>query len=651
MKKLVYKLSITFVAICICSSLIHNPLNSIENNDLQLSSSSPPPKGIRLNVIDDPRNSIAVTWYTESKTDSPKVYYATNPDLVGPSEKVAIERLIDGTYIYTAELTGLAINTTFFYKVMTDIITYNFTTAADRDMENVQFIVLGDTQSGDNVTWELTKKAMAKFGNDTDFLIHMGDVVSDGGKQEQYNEYFDNMKHILALKPCYYTEGNHENGLITKMYDNIPLPSNGMNSRYYSFTWGPSSFLSLNDVGAEFWPHTKMPLIWLDTELANFNKYKYNLWNFAYTHEALYNSKKSRADKHELIPTWGSLFDQHGVDIVFSGHNHYYERTYPINHLRQINKSETTNFIDPESPIYITNNADRKLYDYHDDDENFKLADYVYYNNKTRQVTYVNISIDISGKTTTLTLESWAIPTLTTGYYGDLVLIDTFTITKALPDKYTNPTYTTPVLVSHTRMPEFVYFILYFATLGLFIVILDRPGLKRYIQYKKPRMRALKKEIGSDKSTRIRSILSFIIFIVLCVVLAILFDDFGITSEEILNYGIGILAAFIIMIPINYILEGKNKAQNVISHMGFFLGLVLIIALIYLFNNVFYYMYYYNFILIGVGAASTYGANYYSKNIKESRLSHKDSFYLGGVFMLFGVFLCWYGAMNLIALF
>jgi len=650
MKRFSDKFSFILLIITVTSSFLFiSSMASIK------SQTSPTPKGIRLTIINDPTNSAVISWYTESPATSPIVYYDTESSLATPLQKTATQKTIDSTYIYTVELTDLTANTTYFYKIMTDTTTYNFTTAAGRDMDNVQFLVLGDTQSLKEVTWNLTAQSMEKFGDDIDFVLHMGDIVNTGTDQEEFNTYFDNMESIHAYKPCFFTEGNHEDGLLTKMYDNIPLPSNGMSSRYYSFNWGPASFVSLNNNDAEFWPHTKMPLIWLEREMSNFDLDKYTLWKFAYFHQPMFNSKLSRTDKYELIPTWLPILDNHGVDIVFTGHNHFYERTYPMNHLGQINTSETTNFIDPESPIYITCNADNKLYDYFENPGD-PLPDYVYYHNKTRQVSYVNISVNVPGGISTLSYESWAIPAFPNGSFGELVLIDAFTITKALPDKYTNPAYTTPTLVSHIRMPEFVYFIMYFAILGVLIVVVNYKSLKRYFKYKKPKVRdyIISTEINkrtTKKKPFMRSASSFIIFIGASIALALLFNEIELTGEEIIDYALGPLGALLIMIPINYVLGGKYKGMNTLSHILFYLGLALIIAVIVLFNGTFYYLIYSNLILLGVGLGAMYSANHLSKNFKESKISHKESFYLGGTLIFFGVLLAWYAAMNLIAQF
>lgn len=52
-------------------------------------------------------------------------------------------------------------------------------------------------------------------------------------------------------------------------------------------------------------------------------------WRFAYLHRSPYGSSRHGGDvrvREDLEP----LFARHGVDLVFSGHDHVYERTVPI---------------------------------------------------------------------------------------------------------------------------------------------------------------------------------------------------------------------------------------------------------------------------------------------------------------------------------
>jgi hypothetical protein len=65
------------------------------------------------------------------------------------------------------------------------------------------------------------------------------------------------------------------------------------------------------------------------------------------------------------------LFQKYGIDLVLYGHNHYYERTYPLNYSSDeenddeddddgdsdrafITTRETTNYLNPDGQIFIT---------------------------------------------------------------------------------------------------------------------------------------------------------------------------------------------------------------------------------------------------------------------------------------------------------
>lgn len=62
---------------------------------------------------------------------------------------------------------------------------------------------------------------------------------------------------------------------------------------------------------------------WLEEQLASSQAE----WKFAVFHFPPYNSIEFYQD---IIDGWGPLFDRHHVDMVISGHFHYYLRTKPI---------------------------------------------------------------------------------------------------------------------------------------------------------------------------------------------------------------------------------------------------------------------------------------------------------------------------------
>jgi len=66
---------------------------------------------------------------------------------------------------------------------------------------------------------------------------------------------------------------------------------------------------------------------WLENELTSSN----DDWKIAYFHHPLYSSGKTHGSDLDLRRVVEPLFVQHGVSVVFQGHDHVYERVKPQN--------------------------------------------------------------------------------------------------------------------------------------------------------------------------------------------------------------------------------------------------------------------------------------------------------------------------------
>ncbi|MEC7947939.1 MAG: metallophosphoesterase, partial [Myxococcota bacterium] len=53
-------------------------------------------------------------------------------------------------------------------------------------------------------------------------------------------------------------------------------------------------------------------------------------WQIALHHQALYSTCTRHGSNESLRESWGPIFEDGGVDFVFAGHNHIYERSVPI---------------------------------------------------------------------------------------------------------------------------------------------------------------------------------------------------------------------------------------------------------------------------------------------------------------------------------
>jgi hypothetical protein len=364
---------------------------------------------------------MVISWCTTEDASEPKVEYSTEPSLTNNITILATSYYIDtgySTYIYSANLKNLESNTTYFYKVSSDASNerkiLNFTTTPTRDTTSLKFLIFGDSRTQIGPRTELAKKIMDNFDN-IDFTIHTGDIVEDGRIQTQWNEYFKNVEILTKKIPGYYIEGNHER-TTGYMYENIPLPSNGLNSYYYNFSIGPIAFIGLNterDISEQ--------TIWLEKTLKFLHQDNDTLWKVVYMHQPFFNSRSTRPDRTDLIEAWGPFFEKYNVDFVFAGHNHYYERSFPMNLLKEYDDTSSFYFENPLNPIYfITGGAGAPLYVR---DTNPSYAPFY---NSTYHFIIAEVMVDDLNEEATLTFETWAMP----NDYSGIFLTDNLTITK-----------------------------------------------------------------------------------------------------------------------------------------------------------------------------------------------------------------------------
>lgn len=173
-----------------------------------------------------------------------------------------------------------------------------------------------------------------------EFIIHTGDMVKSGGEQDDWDRYFEDIENATKNNlPFYYAVGNHElynyalgNGVwapadedFTIYLNNVELPGN---ERYYSFDYNSQiHFIFINT--EEYWDGgfdiTSDQKSWLINDLEN-NKTDFIVAVF---HRPCYSIRDSGRveDAHQVRNVLEPLFLQFGVDLVFSGHDHYYYHT------------------------------------------------------------------------------------------------------------------------------------------------------------------------------------------------------------------------------------------------------------------------------------------------------------------------------------
>jgi predicted phosphodiesterase len=193
------------------------------------------------------------------------------------------------------------------------------------------FGVVGDTQRNPEVT---RKCAQGMFACRPNFVLHCGDVVDDGFAKNQWvKDLFEPCKELLAYVPMFPVIGNHEkNSHWYYDYFALPKPENR-----YTFEYGNAEFFMV-DSNRPLRPGSEQ-YQWLEKELSESKA----TWKIAAHHHPCFSSDEDDYGDHVRGRPLGGfgfghpnakhlikLYEKYGVDIVFNGHIHVYERTWPI---------------------------------------------------------------------------------------------------------------------------------------------------------------------------------------------------------------------------------------------------------------------------------------------------------------------------------
>jgi 3',5'-cyclic AMP phosphodiesterase CpdA len=151
-----------------------------------------------------------------------------------------------------------------------------------------------------------------------EFVIMLGDNLYGGSKPKDYETKFElPYKPLLDAGVKFYASlGNHDNPN-ERFYKLFNM--NGQN--YFTIKKGNVHFFVLDSNYMD-----PKQLDWLEKQLKDAGTTD---WKICYFHHPLYSSGKTHGSSNELRKLLEPLFIKYGVDAVFSGHDHVYERVTP----------------------------------------------------------------------------------------------------------------------------------------------------------------------------------------------------------------------------------------------------------------------------------------------------------------------------------
>lgn len=318
-------------------------------------------------------NSAVIRWRTDVATDS-RVRFGTslnNLNLFAESSNSTIEHEI--------KIDGLSAETKYFYSVGTSSQVlagetdehFVITSPQPGTPKPTRVWLLGDAGTK-NSSQRAVRDAYYNFtgSRHTDLVLLLGDNAYNNGEDNEFQfALFENMyEKMLCKSVTWATRGNHDRGPRSgsnwtnggAYYGIFTLPTNGEagglpsgTEAYYSFDYGNIHFICLESTSGDLRADNSPQWTWLEEDLAANDQD----WTIAFWHHPPYSKGSHNSDSEselgEMRERAVSRLEDAGVDAVFTGHSHSYERSYLLD--GHYGKSGTVN-----SSMILNNGSGRE---------------------------------------------------------------------------------------------------------------------------------------------------------------------------------------------------------------------------------------------------------------------------------------------------
>lgn len=183
---------------------------------------------------------------------------------------------------------------------------------------SIKLAVIGDNGTGKRPQYEVADRMAAARGRFAfDFVLMMGDNFYGRQRPADLVEKFDRpYKALLDAGVRFYAAlGNHDE-LHTIDYP----PLNMLGRKYYTFAREHVRVFVLDTNSLD-----PAQLRWLESALGESRE----AWKIAVFHHPLYSNAGRHGSSVDVRTVLEPVLQAHGVKVVFSGHDHIYERITP----------------------------------------------------------------------------------------------------------------------------------------------------------------------------------------------------------------------------------------------------------------------------------------------------------------------------------
>ncbi len=258
---------------------------------------------------------------------------------------------------HSVSLSGLWPGTRYFYQVRSRIgdeeaasPTFSFRTFTESG--DITFALVGDTGAGSLAQYDIARQLQLAA---PDLVLHLGDIVYKSFKTGAADLRFLSVyRNQMSEVPWFATIGNHDLDTADRdapYLEALFLPTNSASGteHYYSFDHGEAHFVCLFVPDLRFRPDFAHLALtngspqyqWLTNDLARTGK----PWKMLFFHLPLSTSSfharedqnaNNLSDQLELQDMLLPIAHQYGVQAIFNGHDHNYERFAPIRGVHRV---------------------------------------------------------------------------------------------------------------------------------------------------------------------------------------------------------------------------------------------------------------------------------------------------------------------------
>jgi hypothetical protein len=188
--------------------------------------------------------------------------------------------------------------------------------------DSFKFAVLGDFGTGSKEQYQLA--AQMKQAHDQypyNLVILVGDNLYGSERPQDFKKKFEDPYQPLldAGVKFYASLGNHDDPQEQRNYKLFNMDG----KRYYSFK--PDTKQSVRFFALESSYLDPQQVAWFEQELKASN----SDWKIPYFHHPPYSSGERHGSDPQIRSALEPLFLKYNVSVVFTGHDHFYERTKP----------------------------------------------------------------------------------------------------------------------------------------------------------------------------------------------------------------------------------------------------------------------------------------------------------------------------------